>query len=1048
MKRIIALAGLLCLALMIRASGNNAWFVYDPCISPDAESIVFGYDNDLWTVHYSGGQAFRITAMDGKESSPRFSPDGKWIVFSGNADGNNNLYKIPVKGGPIEQLTWHSGNDVPYSWSWDSKFIYFASSRLNSYSTYKIPVEGGNPERLFGHHYWNNVHHLIQHPKDGSWFFSESGESYRSSNRKRYKGDYNPDIKYYNEKNREYKEITTYEGKDLWPSIDQTGLLFYASDKGSGEYNLFSWADGQEEQLTSFSTSISTPQVSANGQRLVFVKDYQLWIYQSEDGKSAAVPVSVYDHNRLPTQLAYDVKTGITDFDLSGDHKKLAFVSRGELFISDAKGQFIRHIETKETERVLEVKWSKDNEHLIYTRTVKGWPNLFMMKVSENVPVEQQITRGAKTCRMLEMNEDRSLMLYYSGKQELCLFTPETRENKVIVRDEFWFRGSPARFSPDNKYVVFTAYRHFEQDVLVYNMETAKVTNLTSTYLTETSPFWSPDGRHIYFSADRTQASYPRGTNNSHIYRIPLQKYKDRFRSEELEKVFQKKDEGKEGKKEEDAKEKVKSKVPENFDLENLLFRWERIGPASGQQNDPYVIQSDTVTQVIFTSSHEGQYKTYVSRISDFSGTKTKEIKGIRPQKLVPEGKDKLMALSRGKIYSVNLKSQSAKPIAISFPFERNLADEFEQMFYETWTILAENYYDENFHGTDWEAMRDKYSTYIPHVRNRDNLRVLLNDMLGELNSSHLGFSSSGKEEQKVYQMRTWTSGIIFRNDDPWVVDYIVEDSPADVEGIDIQAGDRLVQVNGEDIDPSTNREKYFTQSHVPPEVTLTFERDKYWKDVKIHPSIASWLNTLLYNEWINQRQLITDEKSRNRIAYVHLKNMGAGSLDKFIIEMTSEAVDRDALIVDLRYNTGGNIHDDVLQFLSQKPYLHWKFREGQVSPQPHFAPSGKPIVLLINEHSLSDAEMTSAGFKELGLGTIIGTESYRWIIFTSGKGLVDGSYTRLPAWGCYTLDGEDLEITGVKPDIYVENTFVDRLNQKDPQLEKAIDFLIKALHE
>jgi len=176
------------------------------------------------------------------------------------------------------------------------------------------------------------------------------------------------------------------------------------------------------------------------------------------------------------------------------------------------------------------------------------------------------------------------------------------------------------------------------------------------------------------------------------------------------------------------------------------------------------------------------------------------------------------------------------------------------------------------------------------------------------------------------------------------------------------------------------------------------------------------------------------------------MKDMGSGSLEDFYIDMTTEAVHKDAIILDLRYNRGGNVHDDVLQFLAQKPYLKWKFRDGKLSPQPNFAPAAKPIVLLINEHSLSDAEMTAAGFKQLELGKIIGTETYRWIIFTSARRLVDGSYTRLPAWGCYTLDGKDLEINGVAPDIYVKNTFLNRLNNTDPQLKRAIQEIMKEL--
>jgi len=201
-----------------------------------------------------------------------------------------------------------------------------------------------------------------------------------------------------------------------------------------------------------------------------------------------------------------------------------------------------------------------------------------------------------------------------------------------------------------------------------------------------------------------------------------------------------------------------------------------------------------------------------------------------------------------------------------------------------------------------------------------------------------------------------------------------------------------------------------------------------------------------LYDEWVEQNQKYVDEKSKNKIAYVHMKNMGDGELENFLIEMTNEFHYKEGLIYDLRFNTGGNVHDAVLQFLSQRPYLKWKYRGGALTIQPNFAPAAKPIVILINEQTLSDAEMTSQGFKQLGLGKIIGTESYRWIIFTSGKGLVDGSFYRLPSWGCYTLDGKDLEIEGVKPDIYVKTTFKDRLEKKDPQLDKAIEEAIKGI--
>ncbi|HVV56455.1 MAG TPA: S41 family peptidase, partial [Mucilaginibacter sp.] len=270
--------------------------------------------------------------------------------------------------------------------------------------------------------------------------------------------------------------------------------------------------------------------------------------------------------------------------------------------------------------------------------------------------------------------------------------------------------------------------------------------------------------------------------------------------------------------------------------------------------------------------------------------------------------------------------------------------------------------------------------------------------------------------------------------------------SNADKEDITVKSGDRLKAVDGVPVDEKQNRNSYFTKPSLDKEMELTFDRGGKDVIIKIHPEADGQLKNNLYDAWVTRNRKEVTAKSKGRIAYVYMKNMGTDALQNFLEDMVDYAYKKDALILDLRYNTGGNVHDPVLQFLSQRPYLQWQYRDGKRTQQPNFAPSGKPIILLVNEQTLSDGEMTSAGFKALKLGKIVGTETYRWIIFTSGKGLVDGSFYRIPAWGCYTLDGKDLEKTGVSPDIYVKNTFVDRLENKDEQLDRAIEEIMKEL--
>jgi tricorn protease len=1029
MRSLVLIIVVMLFSPLLFAEGG-AHFLSDPTLTPDGANIIFVYEGDLWRVSSNGGTAYRITAMDGPESLPRVSPDGKWIAFTASEDGNRNVYAVPSEGGEIRQLTYHSSFDDVDSWSTDSKHIYFTSGRMNSFSSYRVAVDGGTAERLFSDHYWDNSHFVVVNPVNGEFIFSESGESYRNNSRKRYKGENNPDLKSYNTLSGEFTQLTNYNGKDLWPTIDKKGVLYFASDEKTGEYNLFTLRSGTREKLTSFTSSIGRPQVNSNGNIVVFSLDYKIYRYNCESGSSEIVNIDIFTNRPLKGELSFSTEGNISAFDVSPDNKKIAFVSRGRLFVSDIKGELVRELMTEISERVIEVVWSSDNKTLLITRTNHGWPNLYRIAADESFK-EIPVREGEKSARMVSLNAGRDKAVYYFGRDELRITDLKNWSDNLVVNGEYWFRGSAPGFSPDNRYVVYTIFKHFESEIMLYDLKLKRAINLTNTFLSEGDPFWSPDNKYIWFTADRTAASYPRGGSQSKLYRIPLNRYSKPFKSDKVDELL--------------GKEVAESVNSGEIDTVNLLRRWEAPLRVGARQSSPYVISMDTVTYVIFNSNHEGSQGVYKLTISQFGDSRIEQIKGINSGSVISSGKD-YYSLSRGKIYKLNIKGNKADNINIKFDFNRSLADEFKQMYYEGWTILAENYYDENMHGIDWKAMRSKYEKFLPDVRSREELRLIMNDMLGELNSSHMGFRSQGDEESIKMDMVTAATGILFEKGSPFTVSRVVAMSPADYRGANIIRGDRLVSVNGEIIVEKENRERYFLFPKMPDELIMTFERGGKRHTVKVHPESSGSINGNLYDEWIAGNQERVDNLSDNKYGYVYLKNMGDGSLDQFIIEMTSEEVGKEGLIVDLRYNTGGNIHDDVLKFLAQKPYLEWKFREGMISPQPNFAPAGKPIVLLINQSSLSDAEMTAAGFKELELGTIVGTESYRWIIFTSASGLVDGSSCRLPAWGCYTLDGIDLEFSGVKPDVYIRNSFTDFLNNRDPQLEKAVEVLRERL--
>jgi len=1057
MKQVYSLAiGALFTIFAAKAQTTETYFAEYPTLTPDAQTAIFSYEGDLWKVAVNGqSPAVRLTAMQGQEINPRVSPDGKWLAFSANQYGNNDVYVMPLAGGEVKQLTFNEASDEVDSWSWDSKTIYFTSGRYNSFSAYKVGIDGGTATRLFDN-YFNTIHGVAEHPKTGELFFGDTWESYRFVQRKHYKGDYNPDIQSYNPKTKAYKRYTDWIGKDFWTTIDAQGNVYFVSDEGNEEYNLYTFVNGKKTQLTSYPTSVKRPSVSANGQKIVFEKDYQLFVYDVASKKTEKLSINIYRNNVLPKQQEFDVQSKIENFDVSPDGKKLAYVSRGELFVSDPEGKFVQKVERNTAERVLEVNWLADSKTLIYNQTLNGYQNLYTI-AANGTGTPKQLTNDKRNDRDITLNKKRTMGAYLSGRDELRTIDLTSFESKTVVKDEFWgFQNDQPYFSPNGEYLLYTAKRNFEQDVFVYNIKSGKTLNLTNSGVTESNPFWSPDGKYIYFSTSRTKPSYPFGTTDAHIYRMPLEKFDEAFRLNKFNELF------KEEPKPDTSKKALKDTKPQPLaaqpapkaptdiviNTDDIMQRLERISSGFGQQDGPYVIQKGEKTLIYYASNQNGGgYSLYRTTLETFENPKTDKVDGAETSgfSIVSVGEKYYISFG-SNVYRLNIDNNKLDKIDVSYKFDRNLSDEFAQIFEETWANMEENYYDGSFHHIDWQKIHDRYKAYVPFVNTRADLRLMLNDMLGELNSSHMGFTSNGLEERVNLRYRTMETGIVFSNTSPYTVEKVLKNSMADRKGIDIQAGDKLKSVNGVNINEQIDRDYYFTKPSMDREIALTFERAGKNIDVKLHTEATGDLKGQLYDEWIKQNKEMVEQESNKRIAYVYMKDMGGESLERFLEDMVDEAYKKDALILDLRYNTGGNVHDEVLKFLSQKPYMQWQYRGGQKTPQPNFSPAAKPIVLLVNEQTLSDGEVTSAGFKQLGLGKIIGTETYRWIIFTSGKGLVDGSFYRLPSWGCFTLDGNDIEHTGVKPDIYIKTTFTDRLANKDPQIDTAVKEILKEL--
>jgi tricorn protease len=1043
---------LLIMTIAVSMSAAEYRFLSQPDITPDGRTVIFCYNGDIWQVPVAGGTARRLTAMDGLERRARISPDGKWLAFSGRQDGNDNVYVMPLAGGEVTQLTFHDRNDLVESWSWDSKTIYFTSNRDSNFTAFAVSPDGGTPRRLVKG-YFNTIHAVVEDPRDGAFWFTDTWESMGYATRKGYKGTYNADLKSFNLDSGEFQVHVAWEGMDMNPAFDRKGNLYFISDRADpagGVTNLFTLEKDAPRQLTRLDTSVRNPRVAADAGVVVFERDYRIHVYDPDKKTVKPLEVTLFSDSSLRLKTAHDVKGKISAFDVSPDGKKLAFVSRGELFVSDIEGRFVRQLETRPDGRVGEVHWLKDSRTLLFNQTVAGWRNWFVL-AADGTEKEKQITSGAASDRDLTLNPDRTLGVYLSGRGEVKLLELSTLKSRTLVTENLWgFFNSPPRFSPDSAWVVFEAMRNFENDLFLVHLESGRLVNITDTGVSEHSPEFSADGRHLYFAANRSKPDFPRGGSGSRIHRIPLCRYDEPFRAEGFARLFKAEDSGKD----KDGK-KSESDVVVKIDFERLLERCEQVSPDRGTQDSPRVMVKDKVHRVFYLSDHEdGKRALYCTEIKPFEKPETSRIKSAtlsgRGGVQMVLAADKAWVLINGGIHMLDTAGKSLKPVKISHAFQRRPADEFKQMFDEMWAGLQENFYDEDFHDRDWQKIRERYRTFLPFLTNRNDMRALLNDMLGELNSSHLGFYSRGEEEKTFHRFHTATIGVVFDVHDSWKVERILSDTPLDREGKAVRAGDRLVAVNNEAVDPRRNRESYFRFPKLPEEMSLTFQRGESEPfTVWVHPDSSQAFLSACYQRWEEINQERVDRLGDGRIAYIHMRNMGTGALERFIREMTTENYRRQGLILDLRNNQGGNVHDEVLNFLSRRLYARWKYRgEEKMSPQPNFAPANKPMVMLINPQTLSDGEMTAAGFKALKLGTVVGTETHRWLIFTSGMELVDGSYFRVPSWGCFTLDGRDLELHGVSPDVEVDLTVKDQHLGVDPQLEKAVQVILEQINK
>ncbi len=1007
-----------------------------PALSPDGTLVAFSYQGDIWIHNLKSHSLRRLTVHRAFEGWPLFSPDGRYIAFSSKRYGNFDVFVIPVEGGLPRRLTYHTADDIVNSWTPDSRYLIFHSSRQNRVSLYRIPVKGGTPVRIFPG-FWAIPHFARISPDGSKIIFNNSLESLRFWWRKGYKGSFNADIILYDFAKREFTQLTSYNGNDLFPNWSADGSrVIFVSDRDFQTQNIFELDLKKKRirRLTDFRKGwVRWLNVSFAKNLAVFERNYKLWLLDLKTGKTFPLNLKISSDVKENFEKWEELKK-VESFALSPDRKKIAFISRGEIFVSDKDGKLVRRI-TESPWRESEVIWDRDSRHIFFVSDKGGNLNIYRVDALEPERWEPVAT-GKEEEWQIKLSPDGRYLAYLKGKKELMIYDIEKKKRRLIYKGQLaGLRGADFAWSPDSRWIVIGDTFYWEKDPVAINVETGEKIRLFENTMDESNYNWSPDGRFLLFVANYTGHSFPDRTGQYDVYMLPLQRYPEKFKEDLYEKLFKK------------PKKEEKKEIRVNIDAKDAEKRRIRITRTLQSEFSP--VFSPDSRKIAFLSRNNNRTELWIVELDELDRVKNSRMIYSAPSLSSLRWLDKgtLIFLSNGAI--MKLKESAKKPVPVKFFYKVKVdrREEFVQMFNEIWNTLEEFYYDPDFHGTDWHRIRQLYLPLVRECYTDEEFYLLMNEMFGELNSSHLGIYPPPARPEEP----TAAIGAELKVDERsglFIIKRLIKHGPLYKTGRKVE-GFYLLAIDGEPVSADKNLYRLLNGKVGKRVELLVNSRPEKAGAEKIFIKAISYSQEkdLLYDEWEELCRERVHRWSKGKIGYVHMKNMGWSELLRFFRELEKEILNRKALIFDIRFNTGGNVHDQVLNTLIKKIYAKWRIRDFRFTYQPSYAVRPKPMVLLINEFSLSDAEMTANGFKELKLGTIIGNTTYGWLIFTTGKRLMNGAFFRIPFWGCYTLAGIDLERSGgVKPHIKVINTFEDRVKGRDPQLRRAVEYLLEKI--
>ncbi len=1052
---------------------DNATFPRYPSLSPDGQRIAFCYVGDIWQVDVAGGCAVRLTTDPIYEHSPQWSPDGQWIAFNARREGYEDIYIIPATGGQSQRLTFMDAGSKICSWSPTSDAVYFTSRRDHVYPDYpllyRIPLAGGTPLPLMDGY----CHDAVVSDDGSEILYVLNGMAWW---RKGYRGSKSAEVWRYNFNQKSHTAITDtikkIDGEAFrhpsseFPQYGKDGEIFLISDR-SGSRNIWKRGiSGNWSQLTHFTQDdVRFLKISANKEILTFEQGLEIYTLKPGEEPRKVNIIAPYDNLELfPERTQFTNSAKRVTF---GPNDRQLFVEvRGEVFagrIVDEKDEAAR-----KDARCLtgdtpfsdgDFALSPGGDSLVFVSDREGNRDLYLIFSDDPATTELTEAKSLKLERLTtdpgedhrpRWSPDGKKIGFIRGNGNLYALDLKSKKERLILPGWSMNRYT---WSPDGKWIAYAREDNdYNSDVFVMPSEGGASVNISRHPDEDSNPVWSADGEKLGFSSRRRE-------NNWDIYFVFLkledhQKYysdraEERFLKGAPSKEDDKKDEKKESK--EDKADK-KDEVVVEIDTTDIFRRIRTVTSLLGEENH-FDISPDGES-FIFTSDIDGERDLYSIK---WNGKDQKRLtNGGKSPKWFAYSSDgkKIYFLDKGgRANSISADGGGSK----DYPFKAYVTidriAERMQKFDETWRGLNNEYYDPDFHGVDWQAMRDKYRNWAPYASTENDFHTIMNIMIGELNSSHSGYNSPrGGKDHRVgrlcldFNQKYTGDGLQITHVVPW--------GPCDRGNVHLQSGDILLAIDGALIYPTTNINKLLDEKSYQA-VELIIKSGKKETSHVVRPMGRSLAGRLRYDEWVQNRRAAVESLSGGKLGYLHIKGMGDPSLSKFEAELFSRGQGKDALVVDVRFNGGGYITDYLLAMLQVKRHATTFPRDGGPGyPQSRLPLYSwvKPIIVLCNEYSFSNAEIFSHAIQTLERGRLVGVPTAGGVISTGWNGLMDGSSYRVPLRGWYKGNVEERdparneENNGAVPDIIVPMA-PDWLDaDEDIQLQTAVDELLKTI--